>query len=71
MSSHLKDWIPEILAVAVFGGIYTMLAYLWFLGELSTMGSVMMWLGFILSLLVIFGVERVREALSVASEVGQ
>ena len=69
MSSHLKDWIPEILAVGVFGGVYTILVYQWFVGELSTTGQAMMWLGFGLSLLVIFGVEKVKEALSVANEV--
>lgn len=65
----VRDWIPEVLSVIVFGGVYTILVYQWFVGELSTAGTAFMWLGFLLSVLVLFGVERVRNALSVADEI--
>ena len=64
--TKLGDWVPEIIAVLVFGAVYTGLVYNYFLAELGTTGTIMLWLGFVLSLLVLFGADKVKTALDIA-----
>ena len=63
--TKLGNWVPEILAVLVFGAVYTGLVYNYFFANLGSTGTLMLWLGFVLSLLVLFGVDKVKEALDI------
>ena len=66
--TKLGDWVPEIIAVLVFGGVYAGLIYNFFLAELGTTGTIMLWLGFVLSLIVLFGADKVKKALDIAKQ---
>lgn len=65
MTEQMADWLPEIVSVLVFGTVYTGIMYRWLYGELTTMGVFFLWLSFATALVVLFGVDRIREAISI------
>ena len=64
-SLEIGDWIPEIIAVLIVGGVYSLLVYRWFAAELNTMGTLFLWLGFIVALSVLFGWDAIEDGLDV------
>ena len=64
----IGDWIPEIIAVIVFGAVYSLLVAQWFMGDIGTFERVMMWLGFILSIGVLFTWDYVEKSLGIFSD---
>ena len=61
-SLEIGDWIPEIIAVLIVGGVYSLLVYRWFAAELNTMGTLFLWLGFLISISTLFGWDAVENA---------